>query len=129
VAVYIALVNSLSVMKNIVAALALVLLTACTVVAQNNGNGLGNAGGNANWPTWVQAWVQNGGQVPHPLALRVVREARQWGQQNFGLNLGQMIQKYMIGELTVELVATSPPSLTFRVSYGGSIAIVQLEDF
>lgn len=124
VAVYIALVNSLSVMKNIVAALALILLTACTVVAQNNGNG-GAPSGNANWP----AWVQNGGQVPHQMALRVVREARQWGQQNFGLNLGQMIQKYMIGELTLEMVATSPPSLTFRVSYGGSIAIVQLEDF
>ncbi len=106
----------------------------------NNGNGNGNSqqgwnGGNGNnpWanlnaPQWLLTWLQNGGQVPAPLAVMVIREARSWGQQNFGLNQGQMVVKYLQGQLTIDFLNTSPPSLTFRVSYlSGSIVVVLVD--
>jgi hypothetical protein len=62
--------------------------------------------------------LQNGNPVPTLLALDIIRQARDWGMQVCGLNLGQMIQKYFQGQLTVEFLATSPPSWTFRVRFG-----------
>ncbi len=95
----------------------------------NNGNGGNSQWANTHWPQWVITWLENGGQVPMPLAVAAIREARAWGMQNFGLNQGQMLVKYLQGQLTVEYVSTAPPSLTFRVSYSGGIAIVILQDF
>jgi hypothetical protein len=109
-------------------------LSATFVSAQGNGNnGNGNAWGNgqwanSHWPGFVINWLQNGGQVPVPLAVMVIHEGRTWGMSNFGLSQGQMIQKYATGQLTIEFVSTSPPSLTFRISYSGSIGIVVLQD-
>ena len=119
-------------MKRVLLILAFFLLTVSFVSAQGNGNSNGN-NGNGNpwagyWPQQVITWLQNGGQVPMPLAVAVIREAREWGQQTFGLNQGQMIGKYLQGALTIEYIPTAPPSLIFRVSYGGGILIVGLED-
>lgn len=108
----------------------------------NNGNGNGNGnpqqgwnGGNGNnpWaninaPQWLLTWLQNGGQVPMPLAVMVIHEARSWGQQNYGMNQGQMVVKYLQGLLTIEFVSTSPPSLTFRVRFGGGDIMVVIDD-
>ncbi|MFN8395218.1 MAG: hypothetical protein U0176_11265 [Bacteroidia bacterium] len=92
----------------------------------NNGNGNPWAG---YWPQPVITWLQNGGQVPMPLAVAVIREAREWGQQTFGLNQGQMIGKYLQGALTIEYIPTAPPSLIFRVGeLWGRDTIVGLED-
>jgi hypothetical protein len=140
--------KSLGSMKNAVFWLLLTLSTCTATYSQcngNNGNGNGGYGNNGNgngnggwgnngnpwagyWPQWVITWLENGGSVPMPLAVAVIREAREWGMQNFGLNQGQMIQKYFQGQLTVEYVPTAPPSLIFRVSYGGGIVIISLED-
>jgi hypothetical protein len=133
-------------MKKFLALLVLLLVSFTFVAAQGNGNGNGNNGngngcgnngnGNSNsnsawscyWPNWVITWLENGGNVPMPLAVAVIREARSWGQQNFGLNQGQMIVKYLQGQLTVDYVPTAPPSLIFRVSYAGGDLIVVLVD-
>ncbi len=86
----------------------------------NNGYGQGNSPwANVNWPQWLINWLENGGQIPPLLAADVIFEARAWGQQNFGLSYGQMLQKYAQGSLTLEYISTAPPSLTFRVRYGG----------
>jgi hypothetical protein len=85
----------------------------------NNGNGNGNAWGNANWPNWLISWLENGGQIPPVLAHAVIWEAREWGRQNFNLNYGQMISKYVQGQLTIEYLSVAPPMLFFRVSYSG----------
>ncbi len=89
-------------------------------------NGTGNGYGqgtspwaNSNWPQWVITWLENGGQIPPLLAMDVIWEARTWGLQQFGLSYGQMLQKYAQGSLTLEYISTAPPSLTFRVRYGG----------
>jgi hypothetical protein len=124
-------------MKKLVTLVLFLLLLSSFAVAQGNGGGNGNSNGNngngqwgnANWPQFVITWLQNGGQVPLPLAVVVIHEARAWGMQNFGLNQGQMLQKYFQGQLTVEFVSTSPPSLTFRVRYGGGDIIVVTDDF
>jgi hypothetical protein len=123
-------------MKKLVTLVLFLLLLSSFVVAQGNGGGNGNNGygnngqwGNANWPQFVITWLQNGGQVPLPLAVAVIHEARTWGMQNFGLNQGQMIQKYFQGQLTITFVSTSPPSLTFRVAYLDGIGIMVLQDF
>lgn len=105
-------------MKKLVCTVALCLMGLCAVQAQNpNGNSQGNGQG------WQQSPVLTWQHVQ-----RALREARQWAQQNFGLSLGQMIQQYVAGNLTVELVETNPPSWTVRVSYNGSIIIIALED-
>jgi hypothetical protein len=122
-------------MKNFVAVLVLVVLTCGGMYAQNgncgnNGNGPGNgnpANGTGGWGSgqYLVSWLENGGSIPQPVAIAVIHEARVWGQQNFGLSLGQMIQKYNQGLLTVEFMYTSPPSLTFRVGFGGiEIAVI-----
>lgn len=122
-------------MKKLVTLVLFLLLLSSFAAAQGNGGGNGNGNnangqwGNANWPQFVITWLQNGGQVPLPLAVMVIHEARAWGMQNFGLNQGQMLQKYFQGQLTVEFVSTSPPSLTFRVRYGGGDIIVVTDDF
>ncbi|MBK9451001.1 MAG: hypothetical protein IPN95_16660 [Bacteroidetes bacterium] len=102
----------------------------------NNGNGNGGYSNNAygqgnsqwanvNWPQWLINWLENGGQIPPVLAANVIWEARGWGQQTFSLNYGQMLQKYSQGQLTLEYLSTSPPSLTFRVRFGGlSITVI-----
>ena len=104
--------------------------------AQNGGNGYGwgnssgsyNPWANGNWPQFVINWLQNGGQVPMPLAVVAIREARDWGMATLGLTQGQMLVKYLSGQLTIEYVPTAPPTLTFRITYGGNIAIVLLQD-
>ncbi len=131
-------------MKKILFLAVLLLFSFAFVHAQGNsgniGNGNGNSqqgwnGGNGNnpWaninaPQWLLSWLQNGGQVPMPLAVMVIHEARTWGQQNFGMNQGQMVAKYLQGLLTIEFVSTSPPSLTFRVRLGGGDVMVILDD-
>lgn len=123
-------------MKKLVTLVLFLLLLSSFAAAQGNGGGNGNGNGNngnsqwgnANWPQYVITWLQNGGQVPLPLAVVVIHEARAWGMQNFGLNQGQMIQKYFQGQLTVEFVSTSPPSLTFMVKFGGGDVIVVIVD-
>ena len=96
-------------MKKLLFAAALGLIGTCALQAQNpNGNNQSNTQG------WQQSPVLTWQHVQ-----RALREARQWAQQNFGLSLGQMIQHYAAGNLTVELVDTAPPSWTVRVSYGG----------
>ncbi|MFN8395065.1 MAG: hypothetical protein U0176_10490 [Bacteroidia bacterium] len=105
-------------MKKWLLAAAICLLGACAVQAQNpNGNTQGNSQG------WQQSPVLTWQHVH-----RALREARQWAQQNFGLSLGQMIQQYQAGNLTVELVETNPPSWTLKVGYGGIHIIVVLSD-
>jgi hypothetical protein len=129
-------------MKRAIFPLLFALCAFTFVAAQPNGNGngygnYGNWNGNgpaanvnawaSNWPQWVIAWLNQGGQVPAPLALVVIHEARAWGQAQ-GLNQVQMIQKYANGQLTIEYQPTSPPSLTFNVRYGGNQTLVVLED-
>lgn len=126
-------------MKRLLSILAFLTIVFTASFAQGNGQGNGNGGygnnsGNSNsgwagyWPNWVISWLENGGTVPTPLAVAVIHEARAWGQQNYGLNQGQMIVKYFQGSLTVEYVPTVPPSLVFRLRYGGSDVIVVLVD-
>ena len=96
-------------MKKWFIAAAICLLGTCAVQAQNpNGPTTGAGTG------WQQSPVLTWQHVQ-----RAIREARQWAEQTFGLSLGQMIQQYAAGNLTVELVDTAPPSWTVRVSYGG----------
>jgi hypothetical protein len=91
----------------------------------NNGYGQGNSPwANVNWPQWLINWLENGGQIPPLLAADVIWEARAWGQQNFSLSYGQMLQKYAQGHLSITYLSTSPPSLTFRLIYGGLNVIV-----
>lgn len=153
--------NALSSMKKILSLLVLLLVSSTFVAAQcgggnnGNGNGYGGNGGygnngngnggnvgngnnnpwaNTNWPQFVTNWLQNGGQIPFPLAVFVIHEARAWGQQNFGLNQGQMLQRYATGLLTIQFIAVSPPpasqssTLTFRVLYDGVDIIVVIDD-
>jgi hypothetical protein len=132
-------------MKRFVSILALLLVSFAFVAAQgnggNNGNGNGNGNGgyssygqgngpwlNVNWPQWLINWLENGGQVPPVLAADVIWEARSWGQQNFGLSYLQMLQKYAQGQLTLTYISTSPPSLTFRVTFGG-LNVVIIDSF
>ncbi len=116
-------------MKKYIVVLSFLLFSVSWVAAQNNGNGNGHGCGNGNsWPSWVQSCLNSSTPVPMPVCIKVVRECRQWGQQNFGLNLGQMIQKYFQGEMTVELIQTAPPTLTFRVIYGGGAVVVILDN-
>lgn len=104
-------------MKKLVCILTLSMMGLCAVHGQNpNGPSPGNGQG------WQQSPVLTWQHVQ-----RALREARQWAQQNFGLSLGQMIQAYAAGNLTVELVETNPPSWTFRVSYGGEGILVVID--
>lgn len=134
-------------MRRFVTLLAFLLLASGVLVAQcngggngngnngngygNNGNGNGNNNGNAwgcpGWPGWLIQHLENGGQVPRLVALAVIWEARSWGQQNFGLNYGQLVARYVQGQLTVEYMSVSPPALLFRVAYGGGNIVVILE--
>ncbi len=117
-------------MKRFLFGIAFLLLSVSFAAAQGNGNG-GNAGAGGNgWGNgaWLTSWLQSGGAVPQPLAMRVILEARDWGMQSFGLTLGQMRQRYAQGLLTVTYVSTSPPSLTFRVAYDGGVSIINIED-
>jgi hypothetical protein len=119
-------------MKRILFLLAFLLVSFAFVAAQgnggNNGNGYGNNwngnGNNGQGPfvnaqQWLIDYLEAGNPVPQWLGLEVVRKARDWGSQVCGLNLGQMIAKYFQGQLIVEYISTAPPSLTFRVTFGG----------
>lgn len=64
-------------------------------------------------------WLENSGQVPQIVSLAAIKKASDWGQQTFGLSYGQMVSKYAQGQLTVSYVSVAPPSLVFRVNYGG----------
>ncbi len=127
-------------MRRFILSLAFSLLIVASLAAQGNGygnggngnNGNGNGGygnngfgqgnspwANANWPQGLINWLENGGQIPPLLAMDVIWEARPWGQQQFGLSYGQLLQKYAQGSLTLEYISTAPPTLTFRVRFGG----------
>lgn len=124
-------------MKRLLSLIAFLFLLTAMASGQgngNNGNAYGQGGGNsnwsgANWPGWLQNWLQNGGQVPQPLALAAIWKARDWGWANFRLHYGQMVAKYAQGQLTVTYVSTAPPTLTFAVTYGGLGTIVIIDDF
>jgi hypothetical protein len=122
--------QSIDAMKKILGILALLLVSFTFVAAQgnggNNGNGYGNngQGPSFNAQQWLIDYLEAGNPVPHWLALDVIRDAREWGSQVCGLNLGQMIAKYLQGQLTVEYISTAPPSFTFRISYGGHDVVV-----
>jgi hypothetical protein len=140
-------------MKKCIALLSILLLAVSWVAAQNTGNGSsgcntpggaqsngngpqGNSQNQAspyqNWPLPVRIWLDNGAQaaIPPLLIVRVRIAARPWLQQTFGLSMGQIIQKYNNGEITVVYLPTSPPSavLSFRVSYGGGLIIIEIDD-
>jgi hypothetical protein len=130
-------------MKKFVAVLALVVLSFGFVAAQGNGNGWGNGnGGNGNnnsafgnggwssiWPTVITHWLNNGGDIPVLLRLRILNEARPWFQANFGLGPGQILQKYAQGLITITYLPTSPPApvLYFRVAYDGNQIILVID--
>ena len=109
-------------MKKLLFAAVLGLIGTCAVQAQNP-NGPSTGSGSGNGQGWQQSPVLTWQHVQ-----RALREARQWAQQNFGLSLGQMIQEYQAGNLTVELVETNPPSWTVRVAYDGNVITIALED-
>jgi hypothetical protein len=134
-------------MKNLVLFLGILIAASTIAVAQNgcggsgsgasSGSGSGSGSGhgyhghhnNRQMPAWVQSCLNGTASLPQNICVRVIRECRQWGQQNFGLNQGQMIQKFNQGLLTVELIQTNPPSLTFRVTYGGIGTIEIIDNF
>jgi hypothetical protein len=80
----------------------------------------------------VRVWLENGGQGPVPMYLvtRVRLAARPWLIQTFGLSNGQIAQKWANGEITMTYLPTSPPTptLSFRVSFGGGLIIVDIGD-
>jgi hypothetical protein len=114
-------------MKKILALILFLLCTLTVVQAQGNGNGNGNGNGQGNGYAWgngggfngLVTWLENGGQIPQVISLAAIYKARDWGQQTFSLNYGQMIAKYAQGQLTVIYLSVSPPTLVFRVRYGG----------
>lgn len=120
-------------MKKILVLFSFFLIAFAAIHAQGNGNGNGNAYGqgngnnNGNGWAWGNAggfnalvtYLENGGQVPQLISLAAIFKAREWGQQTFGLNYGQMVAKYVQGQLTVTYLSVAPPMLVFRVRYGG----------
>jgi hypothetical protein len=111
-------------MRRILATIAFLLLAVSFVAAQGNSNGNSNNGNPAsNGVNNVWGYVP-GGAIPQALAVHIIQEARAWGQANFGLGLGQMMQLYREGELTIAYVPVVPPILMFRVSYGGNRVVV-----
>ena len=125
-------------MKKLLTLLVFTLAMGTFVAAQSNGGipfcGYGTSNSSAwsgcNWPNWVVSWLQEGGAIPQPLAVRVIRESRAWGQA-LGLNQGQMIHQYNQGLLTIEYLATTPPPpfLMFRVVYGGVLDTIIIDNF
>ncbi len=131
-------------MKKILALILFLFMAVTVVQAQGNGggngNGQGNGQGNGNnigngW-AWgnggglnaLVTYLENGGQVPQVISLAAIYKARDWGQQTFGLNYGQMVVKYAQGQLTVTYLSVAPPSLVFRVFYGGGSIQVILDN-
>jgi hypothetical protein len=129
-------------MKKILALVLFLLCTLTVVQAQGNGNGNGNSqgngqgnGNNSGW-AWgngggfnaLVTYLENGGQVPQVISLAAIYKARDWGQQTSGLNYGQMVVKYAQGQLTVTYLSVAPPSLVFRVFYGGGSIQVILDN-
>ncbi|MFN8394218.1 MAG: hypothetical protein U0176_06025 [Bacteroidia bacterium] len=127
-------------MKKILLLFSFLMLAFTAVQAQGNGNGnaYGQGSGNNSGNGWawgngggfnaLVTYLENGGQVPHVVALAAIYKAREWGQQNFGLNYGQMVAKYAQGQLTVTYVSVAPPMLVFRVRYGGGNIDVILDN-
>jgi hypothetical protein len=118
-------------LKRFLFGLAFLLASMSFVAAQGNGggNGSGNSYAWGNQQSLIN-WLENGGSIPRPLAMRVINEAREWGMANFGLTQGQMVQKYNQGLLTIEYLYTAPPMLRFRVRLdGGLIDITITDDF
>lgn len=129
-------------MKKILALLLFLLVSLTVVHAQGNWGGNGNnqgngqSNGNNNGWAWgncgglnaLVTYLENGGQVPQVISLAAIYNARDWGWQEFRLNYGQMVAKYAQGQLTVTYISTTPPSLVFRVSYGGQVVVVILDN-
>jgi hypothetical protein len=125
-------------MKKILALILFLFIAVTVVQAQGNGGGNGNGQGNGQGNVWawgngggfnaLVTYLENGGQVPQVISLAAIYKAREWGQQNFSLNYGQMVAKYSQGQLTVTYLSVSPPVLLFRVRYGGFGIIVILDD-
>ncbi len=126
-------------MKKYIFVLSFLLFAASWVGAQNNngwnnGNGFGSVTGSStslnpnNYPSYVQNWLNTGGPIPFPMAIGAMRLSRHWARQNYGLSMGQMIQQYYQGDLTIDHIPTVPVGLLFRVSYGGGSVVVDLDD-
>jgi hypothetical protein len=118
-------------MKNLLLTCGLVMVLllgyAQSASAQNapGSNGGWWNGNGANYPAWV-----TNGQVPPGVALWVVRQAQPTYQQTFGLGYLQLVHKYNIGQLTITILTTNPPTdIVFRVSYGGVEVIVLTDSF
>lgn len=62
--------------------------------------------------------------IPQNLVVKILQEARDY----FGMSLGQMIQAYRSGDCTIQWMQTNPPSMTFRVTYGGNHINIIIED-
>jgi hypothetical protein len=104
-------------MKKLVVVLALCALGWGTVSAQGNGNA--NYGVNQNQSS----------ALPNATVIRILREAQPYFEAHCGINLGQLIQQYRAGNCLIELVATNPPvTNVYRVSFGGGIILVVIDD-
>jgi hypothetical protein len=114
-------------MKNLLLSAFFVLATAGTAFAQCQTGGNGNAWGNGNGNS-VQAQAQP--SISLQTALAAIREARpalnvQLGQAN---SLSFYYSRFFAGTLTVEFLGTAEGANWYRVSFGGSGIIVDIDD-
>jgi hypothetical protein len=79
--------------------------------------------------TWLPS-VQNGTVSP-ALALLIIYQATPYFQGLTGLGYWQLVQRYYAGQLTITVIPADPVNgdpLSFRVAYGGGIAIISITD-
>jgi hypothetical protein len=118
-------------MKNLLLSAFFVLAVSGTAFAQcqpgGNGNGWGNGNNNGNS---AQAQAQAQPAIPLQTALAAIREARpalnvQLGQSN---SLSFYYNRYFAGTLTVEFLGTADGANWYRVSFGGGVIIIDIDD-
>jgi hypothetical protein len=120
-------------MKRLLSLFVFLLITAAFVAAQCGNNGNSNSGGQNNGNAGNNGPSVNVQQAPTTIswqmAQRALHEAKAYFQQEMGLNLGQLIQKYFQGICTITLVSTNPPTNnTYRVAIGGFGIVVVIDD-
>ena len=130
--------------------IALLLTSFSFVLAQGNGSGHNGAqhgnggsgsgsglhGSNQNNSPWAgmnipnswKHWLDNGGNMPGDLRDAILFKASTSGFQAFALPLNLLRQRYNQGTLIITYVATAPPSLSFRVSFGGTDIILIIDN-
>jgi hypothetical protein len=127
-------------MKRYLSLLAFFFVTFSYIAAQGNGggghqgsggsgsgSGSGHNGSQSSTSPWAgmnipnswKHWLNNGGNMPGDMRDAILVKAATWGMQNFGFTVNQMKQRYNQGTLTIQYLTTAPPTLSFRVSYGG----------